>query len=154
MNSSELAYAGAVTFSNLSPNLGSGSIRVGHYSVDPLNQGTPQAKAATHGTVIGIEQDIGVFARCTQANGRQALSKETEAIGAVWTSEDWLGFGLGYVKPTKPGTKNEMLTEIYYRMQVGPVTQFTVGAILLDRPNNTGGTGTEAVFNVRLRAHF
>lgn len=162
VKSSELAYAGAISIVNLFPALGDGDIRIGHYSVDPLKQGTPGARAATRGTVIAVQQDIGdfgLFARYTEASGRQALSRHTGAIGAVWknpfgNSEDWLGFGLGYAQPTAARFKKEKLAEVYYRMQMGSLTQFTIGAILLDRPNNVGNTGTGAVFNLRLRAQF
>lgn len=86
VKSRELAYAGAVSFSNLFPALGDGEIRIGHYSVDPLKQGTPGARAATRGTVIAAQQgigDFGLFARYTEASGRQALSKQTATFGAV-----------------------------------------------------------------------
>lgn len=58
------------------------------------------------------------------------------------------------MQPTAAGSKKEVLTEAYYRMQLAPLTQLTAGVIVLDRPNNAGDTGTEAVFNLRLRAHF
>jgi hypothetical protein len=162
VKSSELAYAGAVSFTNLFPQLGDGEIRIGPYSVDPLKQGTPGARDATRGAVVAAQQnigDFGLFARYTEASGRQALSRKTAAIGAVWknpfgNSEDRLGLGLGDVQPAAVGSQREMLAETYYRMQLAPLTQLTVGAIILDRPNNTGSTGTEAVFNIRLRAHF
>jgi hypothetical protein len=162
VNSNELAYAGAATFSNLFSALGDGEIKVAYYSVNPLKQGTPGAQAATRGTVINMQQDIGgfgLFARFTEASGRQALSKNSAAIGAVWKnpfghSEDWLGVGIGSIQPTAAGAKREVMGEAYYRIQLAPLTQLTAGVIILDRPNNVGNTGAEAVFNLRLRAHF
>ena len=162
VNSNELVYAGALSFNNLFPDLGDGAISIAYYSVDPLKQGTPGAQAATRGTVINMQQDIGefgLFARYTEASGRQASSKNSAAIGAVWKnpfghSEDWLGFGIGSIQPTAAGSKREVMGEAYYRMQLAPLTQLTAGVIVLDRPNNAHATGTEAVFNLRLRAHF
>lgn len=162
VKSNELAYAGAATFSNLFPALGEGEIKFAHYSVDPLKQGTPGAQAATRGTVISVQQDIGnlgLFARYTEASGRQALSRNSAAIGTVWKnpfghSEDWFGFGIGSIQPTTAGSEREVMGETFYRMQLAPLTQLSAGLIILDRPNNTGNTGTEAVFNLRLRMHF
>jgi hypothetical protein len=162
VNSDELAYAGAATFSNLFSALGDGEIKVAYYSVSPLKEGTPDAQAATRGTVINMQQDIGgfgLFARFTEVSGRQALSKNSAAIGAVWKnpfghSEDWLGVGIGSIQPTAAGAKREVMGEAYYRIQLAPLTQLTAGVIILDRPNNAGNTGAEAVFNLRLRAHF
>lgn len=158
----ELAYGAAFVGINLFPSLGAGAIRLGYYMVDPTKQGTPNAAAGTSGIVLNIEQDVGdfgLFARYSATQGRQAAVGNSGIAGFVWknpfsNAEDQLGVGLAYVQPTAANSKTEYVTEAFYRMQITPLAQLSAGVMLLTRPNNAANTGTEAVFNMRLRAAF
>ena len=159
IKSDELAYAAALSVENLLPEIGVGSIRLAAYHVDSTTgSGTPQA--STRGIVASAEQDIGgvgYSVRYARADGRLNASRHTGAAAMVWKKPfgrdtDWLGWGLGYVQPAGANTKPEYLTEVFYRTQLTPLSQLSVGVMLVESNKNSATPGsTEAIFNFRFR---
>lgn len=161
-HSVELAYAASIEVANLFPTQGDGIIKVSGYYVDPTKQGTPGALAATSGLVIQAEQDIGevgLFAKFQAAFERVGSVRHTGAAGFVWKNpfahdEDWLGIGFGYVYPAAANTRTEYTSEIFYRMQVTPLTQITAGTMLIAHPSDPTKNDLEGVFSLRVKAEF
>lgn len=156
----ELTYVASLEAENLFPTYGAGKLRLAGYYVEPTKQGTPGAQASTSGLGIHFEQDVGdvgLFARYLTAFGRQGSVSHTGAAGAVWKKpfghdEDWLGFGVGFVEPTAAGSRTEYVSELFYRMQLTPLTQLTAGGMLVAHPSDQTKNDIEGVFSLRLRA--
>lgn len=162
VNTSELGYAAAVSFNNLLPDLGAGSIRLATYYVDATT-GSGTTQASTRGFVLNAEQDVGRIGyslRYARADGRVGATRHSGAASLVWKAPfghdtDWLGFGLGYVQPSASASKRENMAEVFYRMQLTPLSQITAGVMLVESNKNTENPSrNEGIFNLRLRVAF
>lgn len=162
IKSDELFFAAALTATNPFPEVGNGSYRLAYYRVDPTKRASAAPQAASDGFAFHAEQEFGNMAlagRYAKADGRQGFASHNAALAAIWHAPfgldtDQLGFGAASLQPSTAGTKREYVSELFYKTQLTPLTQFTIGAALFTRPNKTADTGNEVVFNTRFRAHF
>ena len=156
------AYAVSLTLNDLIPDTGYGKYKVAFYSVDPMRQGTPEARS--DGFSVIVEQDIGdvgLFARYGTSWGRGGAVDQTAAAGLVWKTflndeEGWLGFGLGWTSPTADeDTKvdDEYIAEAFYRLQLSPRAEIKAGAMAATHSSNirSGASGT---LNMRAKIKF
>jgi len=157
----EWAYAIALKATNPFAELGDGKMSIAYYHVGETQKETANVVDGTEGLAFIFEQDIGdfgYFVKAATAWGRQGGASDTAAGGVVWknpfgNNEDWLGLGVGWVSPTANNTNDEYVAETYYRMQLTPIVQATVGAMAVIHPSNIN-SDVEGILSVRLQAHF
>ena len=160
-DTNEWAYAVALKAKDLFAEIGDGQARLAYYHVGETQKDTANTVPGTEGLAFIFEQDIGdfgFFAKAATAWGRQASASNTAAAGVVWKNpfgydEDWLGLGFGWVSPTAANTNDEYVAETFYRMQLTPIVQATVGAMAVINPSGIN-SDVEGVLNFRLQAHF
>jgi hypothetical protein len=99
--------------------------------------------------------------------GRQTWTKQDEDAVWEWVSNmisggvgyrgmflsrsDILGAAFSWGEPTKQGLRSQYATEIFYRLQVSPDNQFTIGYQWIIDPSNDPTEGTVGVFELRWR---
>lgn len=163
-NEGELAYAGQVAYQ---PKLsvGEGFYSLSAFYVEPKFRGSPQAQEESRGLQLMLDQDIGevaLFAKFGLAEKRKASAERYASGGLVWLNpfgetEDRLGLGVGWVRPSADDTNDEWVVEGFYRLQMTPALEVTPGAEWIINPSNTdnnSGSNHEGVLNLRATARF
>jgi hypothetical protein len=160
-DTNEWAYAGALIVDNPFADIGDGRARLAYYHVGTTQKDTTTPVRGTDGLAFIYEQDIGdhgYFLKAATAWGRQAGAAHTAAGGMVWKKpfgyeEDRWGLGIGWVSPSANNTNDEYVAETYYRMQLTPTFQGTLGLMAVINPSNIS-SNLEGVANFRVQAHW
>jgi hypothetical protein len=137
------------------PGLGRGNYRVTYWYRADVGS-TPQ----DDGVDLSFDQECGKhfvpFFRYGYNEGNAGsisnmISGGVGYRGMFLSRSDILGAAFSWGEPTKPGVRSQYATEIFYRLQVSPDNQFTIGYQWIIDPSNDPTEGTVGVFELRWR---
>lgn len=119
------------------------------------------------GFALSIDQELGhgvvPFFRCAWSDGdatgvTNIIAGGLALEGPFGRDEDALGLGLSWGEPTDDAFEDQVVSEVFYRLQLAPSIQWTLGAQAvfnaLDLESDQGGEETVGIFEMRLRFTF
>ena len=142
------------------PNWGKGTYRFTPWYRDA---GESNGKPYDTGFDISIDQRIGEhfipFFRWGIGKGNINGIEDMISTGLGWqgkllTPSDVVGLGGAWGRPSNHSLRDQFATEIFYRLQVSPDNQFTIGYQLIVDPSNAPTTDAVGVFELRWRITF
>jgi hypothetical protein len=137
-------------------NLGNGSLRLSGWHIDARTEAN---KPAGTGSSVTLEQSLGsalnLFARYGASGGdaaplRQGASAGIVADGFLDRSKDVWGIGASWGEPSATNSRNEWVFESFWRLQIAPRAQFTVGYQVI-LPGLSAESTVVGVLELRLR---
>ncbi|HSI34726.1 MAG: carbohydrate porin [Phycisphaerae bacterium] len=152
-----LFYAAELRYSPVVPGWGKGTYRATAWYRDA---GEADGKDHDAGFSISCDQRIGKhwvpFFRYGVAQGHvngveQMLSLGVGWEGKVLTPSDVVGVAGSWGQPTDHDLRDQYAFEAFYRMQVSPDNQLTVGYQLILNPSNAPDDDCVGVFEIRWR---
>ena len=69
----------------------------------------------------------------------------------AFTPSDVLGVGASWGRPSNSDLRDQYAGEVFYRLQLSPDNQFTLGYQVILNPSNNPGDDAIGVFEVRWR---
>lgn len=122
-----------------------GAYRLSWQSVDASHLG-PESQAWLLSAEQEVGEDAALFARYGTNDGRRTDLRQSASGGVVFTgpfgfTDDWLGLGGTWGRPSDPALPDEVGLEAYWRLQLSERIQFTPDLQVLLRPETqvTGG---------------
>jgi len=142
------------------PGLGAGNYRFTFWNAEGIPQrGTP----ADHGFDMSFDQFVAPhlvsFFRYEYDNGdltgfRELATTGIGAFGPFISKLDVCGLGLAWGQPSKEPSREQTGGEAFYRLQITPEEQFSVGYELMVDPSNSPHDNVVGVFWTRFRILF
>jgi porin len=149
-----------VRFTPTLGDLGSGNYRLTAWYRDA---GETNGKPHDAGIDLSIDQHIGPhfvpFFRYGAGEGNingieQMISTGVGWEGKLLTESDVIGFGAAWGQPTNHTLRDQYAAEVFYRMQVSPDNQLTIGYQAIVDPANAPSDHVVGVFELRWRVSF
>ncbi len=155
-----LFSAGEVGYTPTIPGLGKGTYRLTGWYRDA---GEAYGKPHDAGVDLSIDQEIGhgfrPFFRYGTGEGNINGIENMVSGGMGWegkliSKSDVIGAGGAWGEPSGPGLRDQFAMEFFYRLQVSPDNQFTLGYQVIFDPTNQPNEDAVGVFEVRWRITF
>jgi porin len=134
------------------------NIHIGFFHIDDRKDAGLEK---SYGTVISGNWLIGdnwlPFFRVGMADGDGAVVDTSVSIGTLYKPgiyNDLIGFGVGWVGPTSPASRDQTNAEIFYRLSVSRDIAITLSAQSLFNPANNPNEDQITIFGVRTRIAF
>ena len=156
----DLFSAAEIGFTPKVPGLGQGNYRFTAWHAD----GVPDTqKPSDEGYALSLDQAVNAhvipFGRYEYDEGRltgirQLLAGGVGLHGAYLSKQDLCGVAFAWGQPAKAGLLQQYTAETFYRVQLSPANQLSIGYQLIINPANAPHDETVGVFWLRFRILF
>ena len=160
LDEGQFAYIGEFGWTPTFSALGRGNYRLTlWYSDASRERGTGIGK----GFALSFDQDLGAeliaFMRYAWADGDSTGADQTLSGGVAFTrpfgrDNDLVGLGLGWSEPSAPALNEEVVAEVFYRLQLTQTQQLSVGWQVYFTPAFNPDDDIANVLSIRWRIQF
>jgi len=156
----DLFSSAEIGFTPKIPGLGQGNYRFTLWHADSV---PGKSLPSDHGFAISCDQAITPnlypFLRYEYDRGqltgiRQLLTAGIAYQGALLSKQDVCGLALAWGQPAMPNLRQQCAVEAFYRVQLSPANQLSIGYQMIINPANAPHDEMEGVFWTRFRILF